>query len=130
MISSGLSTSIVIGSLLISLAAYVRLSRREGTFVNVLTPSFIISIPALYLLQLVYVDLTDPGFSSYAYVYVYGTLAVESWAFVYAYTSRRKDVAPARVYPCRNCTLISLVCLGLGGAIYAPVLLQFREYLS
>src|SRR6266705_567312 len=130
MMTSGLATSVVIGSLLISLAAYIWLSRREGTFVNILTPSFIIGVPAFYSLPLVYVAITDPGFSSYAYVYVYGTLAVESWAFVLAYTyTSRKVVLPARANFYRNFTMLSLICLALGCALYAPVLLEFREYL-
>lgn len=119
----------MIASLLISLAAYIWLSRREGTFVNILTPGFIIGVPALYLLQLIYIDLTDPGFSSYAYIYVYGTLAVESWAFVLAYKFAGKTVAPVHGYGHRNFTLISLMCLVSGCAVYTPVLLQFPEYL-
>ena len=129
MISSGVSIGVIIASLVISLAAYIWLSRREGTYVNILTPTFLTGVPAYYLLPLVYIYATDPDFSSYACVYVYGTLAVESWAFVLAYTRTRNTVAPARGYSYGNFTTLSLMCLVFGCALYAPVLLEFREYL-
>jgi hypothetical protein len=129
MILSDFASGVIIISLLISLGAYVWLSRREGTFVNILTPMFIIGVPAFYLLPLVYINVRDSGFSNYAYIYVYGTLAVESWTFVLAYILARRTVAPVRGYGYRNFTVISLMCLVFGCAIYVPVLLEFPEYL-
>ena len=133
MISAGLGISVVIGSLIISAAAYIYLGRREGTYLNVLTPSFINAVAAYYLLQLVYISTVGTGHSTFAYVYVYATLAVESWAFVLGYTYRPKKIARqagrAAAYAGRNFTILSLTCLALACVIYAPVLVQFRAYL-
>jgi hypothetical protein len=133
MISVGLGISVVLGSLLISAAAYIYLGKREGTYLNVLTPSFFNAVAAYYLLQLVYISALGTGYSTFAYVYVYSSLAVESWAFVLAYTYRPRKVAPragrAGTYTGRNFTVLSLACLVLACVIYAPVLVQFRDYL-
>ena len=130
MISPAVASGIVIGSLLISLAAYIWFSGREGTYINILTPLFILQVPACFLFPLIYLNLFGSEYSAYAYTFTYGTLAVESWAFVLAYTHRREKAAFA-LPKCsdRNFTALSLMCLGLAGAIYAPVLLEFREFI-
>ena len=73
-------------SLLIAVLAYLSLSKHEGSSINILTPSFLTAIPAFYLLPLVYLDLFGTLGSTYAHLWVYMTLAVETLAFVFAYT--------------------------------------------
>jgi hypothetical protein len=117
-------------SLLISLLAYRRLSKHEGTYINILTPSFLIAIPAYYLLPLLYLYLAGTNASSYAYWYVFATLAAENVAFVYAYVRTGKKVIklPFRSSN-RNFAVLSVTFLCLGTLTYLPLLLKFREYL-
>ncbi|HET7213198.1 MAG TPA: hypothetical protein VFL79_06410 [Terriglobia bacterium] len=124
----------IVVSLAVTCACYLWLSRREGSYLNILTPSFLINVPAYYLLPLVFVGFTGTLFgaeySSYAYAYVYATLALESVGFVAAYlwTGKRVVRLPfATGY--RKFSKIALICLGLGMAAYLPVLLEFRQFI-
>jgi hypothetical protein len=114
----------------IAVLAYIILSKREGSFINILTPSFITSIPAFYLLPLVYLKLFGADGTTYAHFYVYATLAVETVAFVYAYT-RTGDrlVRLPGVSSYSNFGLVSSLCLGAGVLLYIPVLIEFREFI-
>ena len=121
-------------SLAVTCACYLWLSRREGSYLNILTPGFLINVPAYFLLPMFFVGFTGTLFgaeySSYAYEYVYATLALESVGFVAAYlwTGKRVVRLPfATGY--RNFRKIALICLGLGMAAYLPVLLEFRQFI-
>ena len=61
MIASGLASSVILASMLVSLGAYSWLSRREGTYINILTPAFAIQIPAYFLFQLGYIFIFGNG---------------------------------------------------------------------
>ena len=131
MITTTLACWTILTSLLVSLAAYVWLSRKEGSYVNVLTPVFIIQVPANFLLQLVYIFLFSTEFTTFAYVYVYGSLAIVNWAFALAYVRKSWAVKPPNhTYSYQNFTTLSFACLGLSIVIYAPVLFEFRGLLS
>jgi hypothetical protein len=108
----------------------VFISRHEGSYLNILTPAFIISIPACYLLPLFFIHVFGTDASSYAYVYVYATLTAENCAFVYAYTrpSRSLIRLPLR-YSYSNFDRLSFICLALAILMYAPVAFQFPEFL-
>jgi hypothetical protein len=130
MISLSLANSALIASLTVSLGTYIFVSKREGNYVNILTPTFIISIPGYYLLPLFFTNVFGTEASAYAYVYVYATLAVENVVFAYAYTrlTWRLLRVPFRYSYC-NFDQLSFFLLGLSVLLYAPVLLQFPEYL-
>ncbi len=135
MVSREVALWVIAGSLAISVGCYLWLSRREGSFLNILTPSFVISIPAYYLLPLVFMKLFGGVFgaeySAYAYLYVYATLAIESVAFVVAYAwTREKVVRLPLTLSYRHFRPIAFLCLGLAVSVYLPVLLKFREYLG
>jgi len=129
MISPWLANVVVIASLLVSVWAYVLISKREGSYINILTPAFIVSVPAYYLLPLVYANWFGTGASPYAYVYVYATLAVESVVFAYFYTRRRTGVLRLPfAYAHNNFGWLGFAFLALAVLLYAPVLLQFSDY--
>jgi hypothetical protein len=130
MISPAFATTVILGSMFVSLAAYIWLSKREGTYLNVLTPDFIIYVPANFLFPLAYISLFGPQYSTYAFCYVYATLAVETVTFVYAYTrTGKRTFRLPYVSAHRNFTPLSVSCLALGILLYVPVLAQFREFL-
>jgi hypothetical protein len=130
MISSSLADGVLLASLTVSLGSYAYVSRREGSYLNILTPSFVIGIPAYYLLPLFFTYVFGNDASVYAYVYVYATLALENVVFVYAYTRPAKRLIrlPLR-YSYSNFDTLSYVFLAIAVLMYLPILLQFPEYL-
>src|SRR6266852_4757194 len=130
MISTQLADMVIVSSLLIVVLAYVKLSRIEGSYINVLVPSLVLGIPAYYIFPVVYAHLMEIEASRYAFLYVFATLAVENVAFVYAYSRARAKVVrlPFR-FSYQNFGLVAWICLGLAVLIYVPLLMQFREFL-
>jgi hypothetical protein len=117
-------------SLIISLTAYVFVSRREGSYLNILTPAFLTTVPAYYLLPLFATHFFGTDATPYAYTYVYATLAAENVAFTYAYLrpTRRMIRLPLRYSYC-NFVSLSLISLGIAILMYVPILLEFPEYI-
>ncbi|MGA8212332.1 MAG: hypothetical protein WB799_01980 [Candidatus Sulfotelmatobacter sp.] len=130
MISSSFADIVLFASLLVSVGAYAFVSKREGSYLNILTPTFIISIPGYYLLPLFFTHVFGTEASPYAFIYIYATLAVENVVFAYVYTrpTRKLIRLPFR-YSYSNFDVLSFSLLGLAVLMYAPVLLQFPEYL-
>ena len=130
MISPSLADAVLSVSLIASLCAYIVVSKREGSYLNILTPAFLIGIPANYLLPFVFTHVFGNDASPYAYIYVYTTIAVENVVFVYAYLRPARKILrlPFR-YSYSNFDRASFAALALGLLMYAPVLLQFPEYI-
>ncbi len=128
--SLGLANIVLAGSLLVVVLAYLKLSRIEGSYINVLVPSLITAVPACYFFPWIYVHIFGTGASQYAFLYVYATLAVENVAFVYGYSRARAKVVrlPLR-FSYQNFGRVAWICLGLAVVIYVPLLMQFREFL-
>jgi hypothetical protein len=130
MISNQFAVLAIVASLVITGLAYLVLSSREGTSINILTPSLVMAVPAYYLLPFAYLKLFGVEGSNYAHVCVYSALAVETLAFVFAYMrTGDKVVRLPGVSSYSNFGLISLLCLGLGVLLYAPVIIEFREFI-
>jgi len=129
-ISVSAASFVVVAALLVTAWAYISLSRYEGSYVNILVPSLIIGVPAYYLLPLIHIRLFGTEASTYAYLYVYVTLAAENVAFVYAYTRKRgRRLRLPFTWSYQNFTLLAVASLAIGIILYAPLLLQFREFL-
>ncbi len=121
---------VVLASLVVVILAYLVLSKHEGSSINILTPSFVMAIPAFYLLPLVYLKLFGAEGSTYAHFYVYSSLAVELLTFVYAYTrTGDKVVRMPGASSYSNFGFVSLLCLSVGILLYVPVLIEFHEFI-
>ena len=128
MISNGLGNSILLTSLLVVLGAYAFVSRREGSYLNILTPALVVNVPASFLLPLAYNNLFGAEASVYAFAFVYATLALESVLFAYFYT--RPRINPIRLpfhYGYDNLGKLALLALGFSALLFAPLLIEFRE---
>jgi hypothetical protein len=70
------------------------------------------------------------GATSFAYIYVYATVTVENVVFAYTYTRRTRNIIrlPFR-YGYKGFDGFSFIFLALSVLMYAPILLQFPEYL-
>lgn len=130
MLSNSLADAVLMTSMIISLTSYVVVSRREGSYINILTPAFLTAIPAYYLLPLFASHFFGNDASPFAFTYVYATLAAESVAFAYAYLHRLRTMIrlPLR-YSYSNFFSLSLILLGIAILMYVPVLLEFPEYI-
>jgi hypothetical protein len=121
---------VVLGSLLATAWAYVVLSRREGTYLNILLPSLLIGVPAYYLFPLVYTRLFGTECSRYACFYIYVTLAVETIVFVYVYIrTQDRVVRLPGLSSYANFGFVSVLCISAAVFLYLPVILQFREFI-
>jgi hypothetical protein len=130
LISNSLADTVLVLSLAASAGAYILVSRREESYLNILTPAFLIGIPAYYLLPLVSTHLFGNDASPYAYAYVYVTLASENIAFAYAYVRSPRNLPrlPFR-FSYSNFGILSMVFLAIALLMFAPIVLEFREYI-
>jgi hypothetical protein len=130
MISSSFAEVVLLLSLFVSLGTYVFLSRREGSYLNILTLGFITSVPSNYLLPLFFTRVFGTEASPYAFIYIYVTIAAVNVVFVYAYTRplRKLFRLPFR-YSYHNFDVLAFGFLAVALLMYLPVLLQFPEYL-
>jgi len=130
MISTSWADLVLLVSLFVSLGTYVFLSRREGSYLNILTLGFITSVPSNYLLPLFFTHVFGTEASPYAFTYIYATIAVVNVVFVYAYTRplRKLFRLPFR-YSYHNFDVLAFGFLAAALLMYLPVLLQFPEYL-
>jgi hypothetical protein len=130
MISSLLANTIVIISLLVSLAAYIFVSKREGSYINILTPAYVVNIPAYFLFPIIYTYLFETEATPYAFAYVYATIAVENLVFAYFYTRRKAPVVHLPfAYGYGSFGLFGMIAVALSALVYLPVLLQFPQYI-
>ena len=130
MISSGFADVVLLASLVVSLVTYIWVSKQDGSYLNVLTPTFVIGIPGYYLLPMFFTHVFGTESTPYAYVYVYATIAAQNVAFAYAYTrpTRRLLRFPSR-YSYGSFDRFSFAFLVLAVLMFAPILLQFPEYI-
>jgi hypothetical protein len=128
MISGWIGNMVLVSSLVLVVGAYVFVSRREKTYINLLTPTFLLDIPIYYVLPLLFLNWFGVEASSYAYIYVYATKAVESWVFAYAYTrSRTRAIRLPFTYGFANFGVLALFSASAALLAYLPILIQFRQ---
>ncbi|HTU42943.1 MAG TPA: hypothetical protein VMF10_14640 [Candidatus Aquilonibacter sp.] len=117
-------------SLGVSLLAYWLVARREHSFLNILTPDYLVAIPATYILPAIYVHLFGQEGSTFAFVYVYATMAVENLTFALVYLRRsNKTIALPFTFSYRNFLPLAIFFLVIAFLVYLPILLQFPEFL-
>ena len=130
MIPVGFALAIICLSMFVTIGAFLVLAKREESYVNIFLPAVLFSVPALYLLPLLHIGLFGTEASTYAYLYIYGSLAVESVAFVFGYVrTQRRSLKLPFTWSYQNFDRLAIGCLMLAGIMYAPTLLQFREFL-
>jgi hypothetical protein len=115
-------------SLLIVVTGYIAVSLREGSFLNVLTPSFAVFIPANYFADIFLVTVFGPTASTYAYFLNYLAYAaffgLTTVGYMLAVPALRLPLASTGQI--RGSRLTAYLFLVLAIALYLPVLSQFR----
>jgi hypothetical protein len=119
-------------SLVAVVAAYLYVSVREGTYINALTPMYVIMIPTEYLLDLYHLAVFGPSASGFAYAMSYGSYAIYTVSLGLTYTLLK--VPSLRLpfdAPNRPGTRFVAYFVLLGAAIlYLPVVIKFRHDLA
>jgi hypothetical protein len=117
---------IILVSLAVVIAAYLLLSRQEGNFVNVLTPVLLFTVPALYLLVLIYGSVFGYEASLFAYFYCFLTYALGVVGTLIGYLMMPAKVIPIFVRTPRiSVPGAPFVVLAMGVLLYAPILIRF-----
>jgi oligosaccharide repeat unit polymerase len=130
MISLHSADAVILTSLFVQLLAYWLVARRERSFLNILTPAYVIDIPASYILPAAYAHLFGTEGSPFAFAYVYATMAVQPLVFALVYIKHsKKKVRLPFGFAHRNFASLAFVFLVLAFFLYLPILLEFPEFL-
>lgn len=121
---------IILVSLATVIAAYVFLAKREGSYVNILTPVLLFGVPAWYLLVLVYGAIFGYEASTYAYFYCYLTYALGVLGTLAGYLMMpAKWIRIFIKFPHLRIPRAPFVALGVAMVLYAPILIRFPDLL-
>lgn len=113
-------------ALILHLAAYCFFSVKTKSWLNILTPAFLLGIPTIYLFEIMhlYVD-TEPG-SDLGYLVVYLIYTLPVLAFVLSYLYIRPLSCATNVASVnKNTTAVSLGFLVVAVLLYLPIMVQF-----
>jgi hypothetical protein len=122
----------ILASFVCVTATYIYVSLREGSYINVLTPTFAFLVPADYLLECYHLWLYGPSASPFAYALIYACYAATFGAFALGYT---KTAMPALRVPftapqSAGSRLAPYLVLAAAVALYWPVLSEFQGSLT
>jgi hypothetical protein len=122
----------ILASFICVVATYVYVSIREGSYLNVLTPTFALLLPANYMLELYHLWLFGPSGSQFAYALMYACYAATFVAFALGYLKMRVPALrlPFTADEATGNGLAPYLVLALAVAVYWPVLSEFRGQLA
>lgn len=122
----------LLSSLSIVVAVYFYVSARERTYINVLTPMYVIMIPTEYILDLYHLAVFGPSASGFAYAMSYGSYAIYTASLGLTYTLfKAPRLRLPFDAPFRQGTKFAAYFVLLGAAIlYLPVIIKFRHDLA
>jgi O-antigen polymerase len=122
----------ILASFACVVATYVYVSRRERSYLHILTPTFAFLVPANYLLELYHLYLYGPSASPFAYALMYSCYAVTFTAFALGYVKTRVPALrlPFTVREAAPNGFVPYLVLAAAVALYAPVLIEFKGILN
>lgn len=115
-------------ALALNLAAYSFFSVKTRSWLNILTPTFLLSIPTIYIFELMhlYVD-SEPGSDfGYMVVYLIHTLPIVAFVLSYLYI-RPLSFATNAASVNKNTAGLSLGFLFVAVLLYMPIMVQFAS---
>lgn len=121
---------IIIASLALVFLAYLIVSMKEKSYINVLTPALFIFIPANYIFELVHIYYNGYSGSLSGYLFCYLTYALSFLLFSFTYLKfpsyRVKLPFGAKNY---NSVFLPYVVLLISFLLYLPILIEYREFI-
>lgn len=123
--------TIICISMITNIACYFYYCRSQKSYVNALTPGFIIGLPSYYILDLLYIYYNGSSASVVAYWFVYLAYALCSITTVFVLIRIKvpKALIESRPQDCHvkySPYLLLIVSL----LLYLPILLEFKEYIT
>lgn len=124
--------AIIIGSLALVSLAYLYVSKRDGSYVNVMTPTVAFLVPACYLLEMYHLAIFGPSNTLTAYALSYGCYAGYLLTFAYGYGRIRVPTVrlPFDRFESQRSRLPAYLTLAMAIALFLPIALQFRDLLT
>lgn len=119
----------ILVSLFIVVILYLLIVRYEHSYINVLSPSLLIAIPANYILELINIGNNGYSGSFFAYAYVYATYALSYAALVIAFILYPGNRVKMPFNDYYNVKLSPYIFLVIAFLLYLPMIIEFREYL-
>jgi hypothetical protein len=122
---------VLLTALTVIAICYVVLSRRTGSYVNVLTPFLLVNVPVYFVLEsLNSVFVFNYSGSRYAYIYIYATYTLGVVARTVAYLAFPSRVLPIFLRTPRIAVRgMPYIFLLLAIALYSPVLVEHPDML-
>ncbi len=113
---------------------YLYLSRRESSYVNILTPSLFVIVPTYFIFEILHVLLMPGKENPVTYAYIYMSYFSMYFFLVigYIFVIKKKYTTPANWYFKKNnyrYFWISLVFCVAGFMVYLPILIEYSSYL-
>jgi hypothetical protein len=119
---------IVVLALCIVLAAYAYLSIKERSWFNILTPQLVLAVPAIYLAQIVRLQIVDEAYSAWLYAYIYSCYALPIVVFVLTLVHIKMPLwATVRSRPKVRVLNSPYVFLLIGIILFAPIAIEFGD---
>ena len=123
-------TMVISFSLSIIILLYIYISKKDNSFVNVLTPIFI-TLLARYILELVYYQSFGMSGSLFAYFYNYAVNTIDFACFSLAYVLFPKKVIKIRIFEhtdhVNHNSLIPYLFLILSCLLFLPIIIKFYD---
>jgi hypothetical protein len=115
----------------INIACYLYYGRSQKSYVNALTPVFLIGVPSLYILELLYIYYNGSSATVEAYWFVYLAYALSSviTAFVLIRVKVPKILTEYRP-PAYDVKYAPYMLLIVSFLLYLPILLEFAQYIT
>jgi hypothetical protein len=122
----------ILASFVCVTGTYLYVCRREGSYLNVLTPALAFLVPANYLLESYHLWLYGPSGSLFAYALIYACYAATFGVFALGYSTM---TVPALRLPFARplgagSPFAPYLVLAAAIALYSPVLYEFRGDLA
>jgi len=120
----------ILFSLGLVVCAYLFLSRREGNYVNILFTYMLITVPSVFLLEIVYLSVFKAQGSVYAYLYCYATYGLSVLAMVVAYLATPNTWVPVLIdLPGVRIPGLAWMMLLAGVTLYLPIIAAYPDLL-
>jgi hypothetical protein len=118
--------SIVLVAFILNLATYFFFSMKTKSWLNILTPQFLLAMPTIYLFEMIHLHYNgDPGSAvGYLIVYLVYTLPIMGFALGYMYISPIRSLTGI-ISTSVSTSSFAIAFLMIGLALYAPVMKEF-----
>ena len=123
--------TIVFTFFLLNIVLYIYFSKIINSWINVLTPQFIISTSTLYLPEYGYLLLNKSNENIFGYLIIYSTYALINISFILGYLVTSNSICVKKINLSGNYNKFLPITILLGAFIlYFPILYEFSDIIN